>query len=74
MLLGPYYDGLLIRSPSEQELALVVDLSGPVPKGAVVHIIEGEKIGFVVSGRVQSHEDDGGSRDPSWFGHMVGTP
>ena len=74
MLLRPYYDGLIIRYPSELELAYVVEAGGEIPDDAVVHIIDGEYPSFVVSGQFQWHEDDGGYKDPSWFGHMVGTP
>jgi hypothetical protein len=74
MLLRPYYEGIVIRSPNDRELKFVEDISGPVTHGAVVYIIDGGRPSFVVSGRVQWHEDEGGSNDPSWFGHMVGTP
>lgn len=73
MLLRPYYDGLTIRRASEDELTFVTGASGEVPRGAVVHIIDGEYPSFVVSGQVQWHEDEGEYSDPSWFGHMVGT-
>jgi hypothetical protein len=74
MLLKPFYDGLVIRQPSEKEFGIIAEKGGPIPDGARVYILDGEYPGFVISGRVQWHEDEGTSSDPSWFGHMIGTP
>lgn len=74
MLLRPNYDGIIIRTPSEEECARFAEIAGVGPQGAtVLHVIEGEKPSFVLSASMQWHEDDGGVDDPSWFGHMVGT-
>ncbi|MBO2460308.1 hypothetical protein [Actinomadura violacea] len=74
VLLYPFYDGLRIRHPDSEELEMVAQLSGDVPSGAHVYLIEGSRPSFIISGRMQWHEDEGGTSDPSWFGHMLGTP
>jgi hypothetical protein len=74
MLLRPSYDGLLIRRASPEERERVsLDYGIEVKSGRLFAF--GESLSsFVVSAEPQWHEDEGGLDDPSWFGHMTGTP
>jgi hypothetical protein len=74
MVLRPAYDGILIREGSPEECHRIsLDYGVEVAIGRL-YVIGGNLSSFVVSARPQWHEDRGGSNDPSWFGHMVGTP
>lgn len=74
MLLCPYYDGLIIREGSDKECQWIINEYGAEVKSGYLFVLGRGFSSFVVSGKPQWHEDDGGSKDPSWFGHMIGTP
>lgn len=74
MLLRPYYEGLIIREGSAEECQRITDEYGVEAKLGYLYILGRGFSGFVISGKPQWHEDEGGSKDPSWFGHMLGTP
>lgn len=74
MVLRPYYDGLVIREGSSDECALLTSQYGVAVNPGYLFVLGHDLSSFVVSGRPQWHEDEGGFNDPSWFGHMIGTP
>ncbi len=74
MLLRPSYDGLIIRRASDEECQKIsLDYGFEVRPGRLF-ALGGDLKSFVVSAPPQWHEDEGGLNDPSWFGHMTGTP
>ncbi|GGR36723.1 hypothetical protein [Streptomyces netropsis] len=74
MLLRPYYEGLVIREGTEKEHRLVASEYGVRVDLGSLFILGQDLSSFVVSGKPQWHEDEGEFGDPSWFGHMIGTP
>ncbi|MFC7817266.1 MULTISPECIES: hypothetical protein [unclassified Streptomyces] len=76
LLLEPVYRGLVIRDGTPAEVQRVrteygVPLDGPVR----LHVIGEDRMrGFVVGGPLRWQEDRGGTRDPSPFGPIPGTP
>ncbi|MFJ5278638.1 hypothetical protein [Streptomyces parvulus] len=76
LLLEPIYRGLVIRpgSPAETE-RVRVDFGIPVDDSVHLHVIGKDRMrGFVVGGPLRWQEDQGGTRDPSPFGPIPGTP
>ncbi|MFI1470127.1 hypothetical protein [Streptomyces wuyuanensis] len=75
MLLGPAYEGLVVRSATDEESSTVLRDRGIELEECqyVFALADDPSMGFGVSAPPQGHEDGGGVDDPSWFGHMVGT-
>ncbi|GAA0369241.1 hypothetical protein GCM10010319_53940 [Streptomyces blastmyceticus] len=73
MVLRPYYEGLVIREGTSDECTLVASEYGVKVTPGYLFVLGENLSSFVVSGKPQWHEDEGGTDDPSWFGHMVGT-
>jgi hypothetical protein len=72
MLLRPYYDGLRVAEADAQDLDDYRDRYGEIGEGYKLFTLEPALASFVVAGVLQSHEDAGGFRDPSYFGHFLG--
>ncbi|MCP3819226.1 hypothetical protein NLX86_14270 [Streptomyces sp. A3M-1-3] len=74
MMLRPHYDGLVIREGTADECARLEQEYGVQITSGNLFVLGENLSSFVVAGRPQWHEDQGGFGDPSWFGHMIGTP
>ncbi|WP_328657683.1 hypothetical protein [Streptomyces sp. NBC_00334] len=76
LLLEPVYRGLVIRTGTPTEAERVrTEFGVPVDANVRLHVIGADGIrGFVVGGPLRWQEDGGGSRDPSPFGPIPGTP
>ncbi|MFD9794667.1 hypothetical protein ACFWXK_27400 [Streptomyces sp. NPDC059070] len=74
MALQPYYDGLIIRQGTVEECAELTSRHKVRVAPEQLFVLGDDLASFVVSGKPQWHEDEGGFDTPSWFGHMRGTP
>jgi hypothetical protein len=73
MVLRPFYEGLLIREGTNEERALVAEQYSVEVDPGTLFTFGPDLTSFVVGSRPQWHEDEGDSRTPSYFGHMIGT-
>ncbi len=72
MLIRPYYDGLRIRTATDDECQRIsLDYAIECPPEQVF-VLGSDLSSLVVSGPPQWHEDHGTSRHPSWFGDPPG--
>jgi len=70
MLLRPYYSGLRAGPADPAELAAYRERYGEIPDRSTLFMLEPDLASFVVSGVMQSYEDEGGFLDPSYFGRF----
>lgn len=74
MLLRPSYEGIIIRRGSDEECFAVSEQYEVEVRPGELFVLGAGLRSFVVSAPPQWHEDEGGFKDPSYFGHMMGTP
>lgn len=72
MLLRPYYNGLRVSEAETEDLETCRSRYGPVGERLTLFLLDRCLGNFVVAGVAQWHEDSGGYRDPSYFGHFPG--
>lgn len=70
MLLRPYYSGLRAGPADPAEREAYRERYGEIPDRATLFTLEPDLASFVVAGVMQSHEDDGGFLEPSYFGRF----
>lgn len=73
MVLRPFYNGLVIREGTAAECALVAERHNVEVDPKWLFVFGEDLTSYVLGGRPQWHEDEGDSRTPSHFGHMIGT-
>lgn len=72
MLLKPEYSGLRAAPADRADVELYRERYGEIEPGPTLFTLEPRLESFVVAGVMQWHEDEGGFRDPSYFGHFLG--
>ncbi|WP_256104755.1 hypothetical protein [Streptomyces sp. ODS05-4] len=78
MLLRPDYDGLTVRFGTDEECERIGEEHRVAVRSGSLYVLaplrpDGAGDSYLVSGPMQWHEDEGSFRDPSRFGHMIGT-
>jgi hypothetical protein len=72
MFLKSEYHGLRVAEADRVDLELYRERYGDLRPGLTLFAVEPRLESFVVAGVMQWHEDNGGFRDPSRFGHFLG--
>lgn len=70
MLLSPYYSGLRAAAAEPAEVEAYRARYGEIADRSTLFVLEPDLASFVVAGVMQSHEDQGGYQEPSYFGHF----
>ncbi|WP_144122488.1 hypothetical protein [Catellatospora sichuanensis] len=70
MLLRPHYQGIRVAVADPLEVEEYHRRFGEIPPRYTLFTLEPDLAGFVVAGIMQSHEDEGGFQDPSFFGRF----
>jgi hypothetical protein len=68
MLLRPHYTGLRAAAAEPAEVQAYRAQYGEIPDRSTLFVLEPDLASFVVAGVMQSHEDEGGYQEPSYFG------